>query len=151
METLRSIFPRDDDYLEERQFSLLHKILLGIYSHDLKEMLTIVEDEVDIPDADGKTPLIWASLRGDVSAVEHLLKARADLNLSSVNGMTALLAASRSGSIECLRLLLAAGADPVPITNDRWNVLHYTACYHDQDENIEALILAGAIVDGRDF
>ena len=149
LETLRSLFPLDDDYLEDRQFSLLHKIILGIHSHDLKKTLAIVEDQVDIPDVDGRTPLIWASLRGDVSAVKHLLKAKAGPNLTSIDGETALMTASRSGSTECLKLLLAAGADPLLIAKYGWNALHYSARYHDQAENIKVLISAGTNVNGR--
>ena len=149
LKTLRSLFPLDDDYLEDRQFSLLHKIVLGIYSHDLKKTLAIVEDQVDIPDVDGRTPLIWASWRGDVSAVKHLLKAKAGPNLTSINGVTALMNASKSGSTECLKLLLAAGADPLLITNDGWNALHYSASYQDQAENIKVLLSAGTNVHGR--
>ena len=136
--------------MEERQISVIHKIILGIYSHNLKEALAVYKDEIDMTDADGRTPLIWASWKGDIAAVEQLIQAKADLNIQIDAGMTALMAASISGSTKCLELLSTADADPSRVNSQGWNALHYAAFYHNRDRNIKILIEKGCDMNVRD-
>ena len=150
LETLRSLFPLKDDNLEERQFSIIHKSVLGINSHKLQEILAIHGDKFDMADAHGMTPLIWASLRGEVVAVEHLLNAKADPNATHAKDLTPLIAVSQSGHTLCLRLLLAAGANPAQVCYSlKYNALHHAAWFQNHATNIRILTGAGVDVDGR--
>ena len=129
---------------------MIHKVILGIHSFDLRETLAAHRDEIDASDADGRTPMIWASFRGDIIAVEELIKAKANPNLCSVSGMTALMAASSSGNINCIKSLLAAGADPSVLSFGGRNALHFAAYSQGQEENIRTLFQAGTDIDARD-
>jgi hypothetical protein len=65
-------------------------------------------DEVD---AAGETPLILAAERADLSYVEALLAAGADVRAESYSGWTAAHGAAECGSVDVLERLAAAGAD----------------------------------------
>jgi uncharacterized protein len=58
----------------------------------------------------GQTALMWASAEGNVTTVELLLKAGADLHARENGGFTPLLFAVREGKIDVVRTLLKAGA-----------------------------------------
>ena len=68
--------------------------------------------DVNAPEGDGTTALMWASHRNDLESVERLIRAGADVNAANDLGATALWAASQNGSAEVVEMLLAAGADP---------------------------------------
>ena len=63
------------------------------------------------PGSSGNTPLISASMRGDVEALDALVKAGANVNVPGNNGRTALKEAADGGFLECIYLLLSAGVD----------------------------------------
>jgi hypothetical protein len=65
---------------------------------------------VEARDADGWTPLIWASYRGHAGIVKALLAAGADVNATSNGGWTALIDACYNDHLESARLLVAAKA-----------------------------------------
>ena len=110
LEALRGLFPSNNDYLEERQFSKLHKIVLGITSHNPSTELAVSCADIDNVDSMGYTPLLWAARRGDSEAVNLLLKAGANPNFCTSIGSSALMFAA-GGSFLCVKLLLKAGSD----------------------------------------
>ncbi|MCJ1356894.1 MAG: hypothetical protein MMC33_006890 [Icmadophila ericetorum] len=70
--------------LEDRQFAVLHNIVIGRDERDLGEYLaTIGTKVIDAVDCYGRTALSWAAARADFSAVEKLLVAGADPNTTS--------------------------------------------------------------------
>lgn len=66
---------------------------------------------VDVTDARGFTPLLWASAGGYADLVRALLESGAKVNHRSTDGTTALMLASANGFDPVVRVLLAAGAD----------------------------------------
>lgn len=66
---------------------------------------------VDVTDARGFTPLLWASAGGYADLVRMLLESGATVNHRSTDGTTALMLASANGFDPVVRVLLAAGAD----------------------------------------
>jgi ankyrin repeat protein len=59
-----------------------------------------------------ETPALFeASAAGDLSRVQALLAAKADVNAKAANGATSLIAASQNGHLEVVQALLAAKAD----------------------------------------
>jgi ankyrin repeat protein len=68
--------------------------------------------DVNIPDPDGSTALLWASYHDDLETAELLLRAGAKVNTANDLGAAPLWAASQNGSSAMVRRLLAAGADP---------------------------------------
>jgi ankyrin repeat protein len=78
-------------------------VLAAITSPDL---------DVDAPEPDGSTALLWATYRVDHELVGALLKAGARANVTNLFGATPLAEAAKLGDPDLVRLLLDAGADP---------------------------------------
>ncbi|CAH1788204.1 unnamed protein product, partial [Owenia fusiformis] len=77
------------------------------------ELLVDVDDlEVNLPDKDGNTPLIFAAQAGHADIVSYLLHNYRRVRIDQVNrtGFTALMKAAIQGRTRCAQLLLWAGA-----------------------------------------
>ncbi|HEY0962204.1 MAG TPA: ankyrin repeat domain-containing protein [Pseudomonadales bacterium] len=66
--------------------------------------------DVNLPEADGTTPLLWAVYHSSLELVQLLLEAGADPNRANDLDITPLLQASRFGDAHIVSLLLAHGA-----------------------------------------
>ncbi|KAF2660579.1 ankyrin [Lophiostoma macrostomum CBS 122681] len=111
---LRELF-EDDDVFDNLGFSVLHMIVTGMKSDRLESILDNDISDLDKPDKQNKTPLLWAAARGDCKHVGTLLKYGASTTQKDRDGRTALSWAAWSGSsgcVTCVRLLLQHGADP---------------------------------------
>lgn len=78
-------------------------VLAAITSPDL---------DVNTPEADGSTPLLWATYKVDHDLVRALLRAGAKPNVTNKYGSTPLAEAVKLGDVELVRMLLDAKADP---------------------------------------
>ena len=67
--------------------------------------------DVNAPQPDGSTALLWAAYWNDQKAVEELLAAGANVNASNRDGFTALSQACTNGNAHMVETLLKAGAD----------------------------------------
>jgi len=100
------------DFVEEQDYTQLHKIVLGLSMLDLEEAIRDRPEDVNKTDIMGRTPLAWAACRGDQRAIVTLLRHRAKVNTLDIqNSAPVCHAADRNHAI-CVRLLLEAGADP---------------------------------------
>ena len=70
--------------------------------------------DVDVPQGDGATALLWAAYRDETGIADLLIRAGADVNAANDLGATPLWAAAENGGAGLVRRLLAAGADPDP-------------------------------------
>ena len=104
--TMASVFS-DTDYLQTRQFTILHKIVLGFIPRTLESELEYSTKNLDAVDSSGRTCVSWAAARGDIEALKVLLGYDADPNLTDGRGCSPLHHAS---SIACINLLVDAGA-----------------------------------------
>ncbi|KAK5718347.1 hypothetical protein LTR15_008074 [Elasticomyces elasticus] len=98
------------DFIDERDFTSVHKIVLGISSLSLDDYLSLSNADIDKKDVMGKTPLHFAAARGDLNAVLTLLRHGADPNLTTDALWTPLIEAAMSSNHRTLRPLLMAGA-----------------------------------------
>jgi len=151
---LLEIFPQEEGGLDERQFTRLHKCVLGLIGTSLAQELEISTALLDAPDNLGKSPLFWASRRGDATAVRLLLENKADANFirksANPGPNTPLQAAALSGNSQCVELLVRGGAHIE--TADSWGLraLHHAASANDGNGSLENLLGAGANIDAQD-
>ena len=81
-------------------------------NHEALRALLKQKTDVNAPEADGSTALLWASYRNDLESADLLLRAGARPDAANDLGATPLWAASQNGSSAMVRRLLEAGANP---------------------------------------
>ncbi|MCJ1386589.1 hypothetical protein MMC17_009715 [Xylographa soralifera] len=138
---------KDTDYLSTRQFSVLHKIILGLLSKDLRTELEGSTSEINTLDSQGRSPLSWAAARGDSQKVKILLEYGANSNLADRQNNSPL---HYSKTATCSELLLRHGADV--LSRNCWGAtaLH-TVCRGNGDLSLLAFLLtSGADPNLRD-
>ena len=158
-----------DDYIEERGFTALHKVLLGIdaSNRSLSEYLSLIDkeslaSEIDQADACGRTPLAWAVEFGCPNAASTLLQYGANPHQSrkNIHGASPLLhliiaappwqgsgANSEIRSLEVVRILLEAGADVNGTDHENWTPLHVAASWNLFDVVCELARHGGSDLD----
>lgn len=135
-------------FVESRQFTILHKIVLGLIDRDLEGELELSTAAINDTDAQSRTPLCWATIRNDHSSVETLLAYGADPNIADHTGSSCLHFAR---SPHVCQALLNKHAD-VHARNRMYSrtALH-SFCKRDGTvEMIDHLVEAGLEVDARD-
>lgn len=85
-------------------------LLLAAFQGNLSNVKALVEAGADL-EADGWTPLIYASFEGRSDVVAYLLTLDVDIDAQSDTGITALMAATRNNHVEVVKLLLDQEAD----------------------------------------
>ena len=97
-----------EDYLQDRRFNRLHKLVIELESGDLSsELASGAVSDIDGRDADGWTALHWAARRGSSEAIALLLAHGADPRLTTWNdGRSALHLAAPSNSALCVQQIL---------------------------------------------
>ena len=138
------------DLMENFRFSTLHKAVLRLDGHELKEEIEVHQSEIEAEDKDGHTALRWAAARGDNKAVSSLLKAGANANSQCNAGLSVLHAAARYSNLQIVQMLLKAGADPCQVDTGGYSVLHYVSGA-DAVNVIKCLVKVGVEASTRDF
>ncbi len=111
LEALRCL-TQGDDFIGEQNYTMLHRIILGLSMSNLEEEVCLHPEDVNITDVMGRTPLAWAACRGDDRAIVTLLSHGADANTLDIQHSGVVGHAADRSYVTCVRLLLEAGADP---------------------------------------
>lgn len=100
--------------------------------------------DVDLRDAQGRTPLQLAAAEGQEAVVRVLLAAGADPGLDASSGNSALVAAAAAGQVETAALLVQQDGT----TDTQKSSALYRANQHGSPELARVLLLAGADPEG---
>ena len=98
----------NSEYIESRQFTILHKIILGLIPKLLKDELEFSTKGIDAVDSSGRTCVSWAAGRGDTEKLRLLLDCGANPNIPDIRGSTAL---HHVANLACYELLIDHDAD----------------------------------------
>ncbi|KFX94557.1 hypothetical protein O988_06230 [Pseudogymnoascus sp. VKM F-3808] len=143
---VREIFD-DSDFLETRQFSVLHKIVLGLLpSKDLAVDLQASTAQIDDVDVSGRTCMSWAAARSDLKSVKTLLAHRAKLDKCDNSGYYPLHYAALARDPCCIQVLLDHHAK-VDCKNAHGGTPLHMACRGDDERFIIPLLDAGADIN----
>jgi ankyrin repeat protein len=108
--------------------------------------ITSPDIDVNVPDSDGSTALLWATYKVDHELVRALLKSGAKANVTNHYGATPLTEATKLADLELVRMLLAAHADPNSPNQDNQTALMLASSLGSQ-QIAELLIRSGANVN----
>lgn len=100
----------NNEILDEQDFTIFHQIVLGFCHTELEKQFKFSYREIDLPDVNNRTPLLWAAWRGDIKKVRVLLELGADPNKKDLEGYSPLAKAAQAGHFECVRALVEGGA-----------------------------------------
>ncbi|MBV9506634.1 MAG: ankyrin repeat domain-containing protein [Acidobacteriia bacterium] len=120
-------------------------------SQDKAAMLALITGHKDVnaPQADGSTALLWAAHWNDLESAELLLKAGADSKAANRYGITPLSEACSNGNPAMVKRLLEAGADPGVKHGDGETAL-MTAARAGNPEVVNLLLAHGAEVNPKE-
>ena len=100
------------DFIDEQNYTQLHKIVLGLSMLDFEKEVIARKQEINTTDIMGRTALAWAACRGDDRAIVSLLQYGAKVNTLDIQNSAPVCHAADRNHALCVRLLLEAGADP---------------------------------------
>jgi ankyrin repeat protein len=104
----------EGNWVEEQNFPLVHRIILGMSFKSLATELDENAEAVYLTDAQNRTALDWATARSQLGDMALLIKYGADPNNMDLTGRTAVLHAVDSHNCDSLRIILEAGGNPNP-------------------------------------
>lgn len=105
-ESFSVLFP-GSDFIQQRRFTRLHRLVIGLDTGSMKEELLECPQSVHTPDIDGWTPLHWATRRGNYKATCLLLENGADPHRATGDEKrNALHLAAQGNSLPCVQKLL---------------------------------------------
>ena len=135
------------DFLETRQFTILHKIVLHLIPRTLESELEFSTRDLDAVDSNGRTCVSWAAARGDAKALRILLGYGAQVNIRDGQGFSPLHLAS---SVACINLLVNAGADIKARNSSGHTPLHSICRGSGSLPLLQRLVEVGVDVDAVD-
>ena len=105
---------------------------------------------VNAPQADGTTALLWAAHWNDVEAVKLLLRAGANAAATNRFGASPLSEAAMSGHADLVKVLLEAGADAKALSTPDGETVLMSAARSGNVESVRMLLDRGADVNARE-
>lgn len=134
-----SVFSQDIDY----------QLHIAAEKGDAKEVLHLIRLGADVnkPNLNGVTALMYAAENGHLNIVKILLDKGAEPNKIPDNGVTALIATSKAGYIAIAEKLIQNGAYVNSVDKQKSSALHYAAWYGDK-KFVDLLLAYNAVCQG---
>jgi ankyrin repeat protein len=142
----------EDESLVEHCFTTLHLTVLQLQSWDLEMLLESYHMDIDMPDVNGQTALLWAAWRGDAECVRLLSMSRygANLNATDMEEWTPLAKACKAGHLGVCQFLLNVSASPSIPNLDGLQPIHHASGNRSTGVAIiQHLLQHGADVNAR--
>lgn len=151
---LRGVIPKDSelairsllhhsDYVDDQNFPMVHKIILGLSLQSLDDELADNSDAPFEVDAQGRTALSWAACRGDALSCAKLIAHGADANALDKHLKSPLYLAVKSEhptQNDCVRVLLEGAAETDPVLHNS-GVVRSTPLLCSANEADDILVL----------
>ena len=112
-------------HVEDRKITKLHEAANTGNLALLKKLVGRKEYPIDVPDREGRTPLMHAVHRHHFPCVAFLLSKGANVNLTADDGASALHEACYNSTLAIVQLLLRNGADPSAVDQDGRQPVHW--------------------------
>ena len=141
----------DTEFLQTRQFTVLHKIVLKLIPRSIQSELEYSTRDLDAIDASGRTCVSWAAARGDETSLRVLLEYGADPNIPDIQGSIPL---HHVRDVTCGKLLLHYGANLLARNSFGRTSLH-TICRDDGGDGafdlLKTLVEMGIDINATDY
>ena len=115
----------------------------------VKRLLQTRKVNINLRDANGRTPLSWAAIKGYETIAQMLLQAGAKVEAQNKEGRTPLFWAAGYGHVACVKVLLKAGAKIEAQDEIGQTPLSYAA-QSGCEACVQLLLQAGAEMEARD-
>src|SRR4051812_27934698 len=124
----------------------------AVMRHDAAALraLMLKKADVNAPQADGTTALLWAVRYDDLGTVDALIHAGASVAASSRDGATPLQMAALNGSAAMIEKLIKAGADPNAALTPTGDTALMMAARTGKTQAVNVLIESGANVNAKE-
>mmetsp|Transcript_1428 Transcript_1428/g.2074 ORF Transcript_1428/g.2074 Transcript_1428/m.2074 type:complete len:265 (-) Transcript_1428:2043-2837(-) len=118
---------RRDLNVKSGGYSALHWACINNSSKMVAVLLKYKADKNCSTDPDQHTPLMKAAAYNSAACLEHLLRARADVNMTDAENRTALHHAAKHKATLCVQLLLSAGIKTDVLDHHNQKAIFYAA------------------------
>ena len=135
----------DGEYLETRQFTVLHKIIIELLPGSLITQLDLSTAQINAVDANGRTCLSWAAARGDMAALNTLLEHGADPRIGDMEGNPPIIHAIKADAISCVHSLMSSTVSLGFVNVFGGTALHVASEASDNPAMLRVLIEEGHI------
>jgi ankyrin repeat protein len=124
----------------------------AVMRRDAAAVRAVMQKKADVnaPQNDGTTALLWAVRYDDLDTADMLIRAGAKISARNRDGATALQLASINGSAAMIEKLIKAGADPNALLTSSGDTALMMAARTGKTSALNALIESGANVNAKE-
>ncbi|XP_038626406.1 ankyrin repeat and SAM domain-containing protein 6 isoform X2 [Tachyglossus aculeatus] len=143
LDSLTTIRPKTDE--EKRRPDIFHALKMGNFQL-VKEIADEDANQVNIINADGASPLMFAAVTGQLTLVQLLVERDADIDKQdNVHGWTALMQATYHGNKEVVTYLLNQGADVSLRAKNGYTAFDLVMLLNDPDTELVRLLASACM------
>ncbi|XP_062335744.1 ankyrin repeat and SAM domain-containing protein 6-like [Osmerus eperlanus] len=148
LDSITTVRPQTDD--EKRRPDVFSALKLG-NSQLVKEILEEDPTQVNIANQDGASPLMMASVSGQLEVVQLLVEKNADIDKQDgVHGWTALMQATYHGNKDVVKYLLSQKADVNLKAKNGYTAFDLVMLLNDPDTELVRLLASVCMLVDKD-